>query len=95
MADLMSVGYKAPVEFHGLPPHVFAEYRTLADGRIAVHLVNYALDKKVEGVSIDLRGASCEFSEPLREGDRPVSVGTDGKLPAFGMYAMLVVEVKK
>ena len=91
MADLAAVGYKAPVEFRGLPPHVFAEYRALADGRMAVHLVNYALDQKVEGVSIDLHGASCEFSEPLREGDRPVAVGADGKLPAFGMYALLVV----
>ena len=95
MADLASVGYKAPAEFRGLPPHVFAEYRALADGRMAVHLVNYALDKKVEGVSVDLHGASGEFSEPLREGDRPVAVGADGKLPAFGMYALLVVEMKK
>ena len=91
MADLASAGYKPPVEFRNLPPHVFAEYRTLGDGRMAVHLVNYALDKKVEGVSIDLHGASCDFSEPLREGDRPVAVGADGKLPAFRMYALLVV----
>jgi len=89
MADLASAGYKAPVEFHGLPPHVLAEYRMLADGGMAVHLVNYAPYKKVEGVSVDLHGASCEFSEPLREGDRPVSVAADGKLPAFGMYALL------
>lgn len=91
MADLESVGYRAPVEFRNLPPHVFAEYRMLKGGRIAVHLLNYAPERKVEGVLVDLRGASGEFSEPLREGGRPAAVPTDGKLPAFGMYAMLVV----
>ena len=92
MADLESVGYRAPVEFRNLPPHVFAEYRMLKGGRIAVHLLNYAPERKVEGVSVDLHGASGEFSEPLREGGRPAAVPTDGKLPAFGMYAMLVVD---
>ena len=29
----------------------------------------------------------CAFF--LREGDRPVVVAADGKLPAFGMYALL------
>ena len=93
MADIAATGYRAPFTFRNLPPHVFAEYRTLKDGRLAVHLLNYAPDRKVEGVSIDLNGASCEFLEPFGNGDsiKPVSIGADGKLPSFGTYATLIL----
>ena len=93
MADLESAGYHAPVTFMNLPPHVFAEYRNLKDGRLAVHLVNYALERKVEGVSVRLNGASCEFLEPFGGDDsvKPVVIGEDGRLPAFGLYAILVI----
>ena len=91
MADIAATGYRAPFTFRNLPPHVFAEYRTLKDGRLAVHLLNYAPDRRVEGVSVDSHGASCVFSEPFGTGDRPVAIAPDGKLPAFGMYAFLIV----
>lgn len=94
MADLKSVGYRAPLEFKNLPPHVFAEYRTLKDGRLAVHLLNYAPDRKVEEISVDLHGMTAEFSEPFGDGDssKPVTIGKDGVLPSFGMYATLVLK---
>ena len=94
MADLKSVGYRAPLEFKNLPPHVFAEYRTLKDGRLAVHLLNYAPDRKVEGSSVNLHGMTAEFSEPFGDGDfsKPVTIGKDGVLPSFGMYATLVLK---
>ena len=94
MADLESAGYRAPVTFMNLPPHVFTEYRSLKDGRLAVHLVNYAPERKVEGVSVRLNGASCEFLEPFADDGsaRPVAIGEDGRLPAFGLYATLVIK---
>ena len=95
MADLESAGYRAPVTFMNLPPHVFTEYRSLQDGRLAVHLVNYAPESKVEGVTVRLNGASCEFLEPFADDGsaRPVAIGEDGRLPAFGLYATLVIKL--
>ena len=94
MADIAATGYRAPFTFRNLPPHVFAECRTLKDGRLAVHLLNYAPDRKVEGATVGLNGASCEFLEPFGDGDssKPVTIGKDGVLPSFGMYATLVLK---
>ena len=94
MADLMAAGWTPPVRFEGLPPHVFAEYRRLDNGNVAVHLVNYAPEMQVEGVRFALAsGESAEFEEPFGERPAKIKVGRDGALPRFGMYA--VVTVKK
>lgn len=93
--DLAKAGWVPPVRFEGLPPHVFAEYRRLRNGKIAVHLVNYVPEKQVDGARLVLgRGEEAEFEEPF--GDRPAKakVGPDGALPRFGMYAIVTVATR-
>ena len=93
--DLAKAGWVPPVRFEGLPPHVFAEYRRLRNGKIAVHLVYYVPEKQVDGARLVLgRGEEAEFEEPF--GDRPAKakVGPDGALPRFGMYAIVTVATR-
>ena len=93
LADLAKVGWKAPVEFEGLPPHVFAEYRRLPDGSLAVHLVNYMPEVPVAGAKIVLSGnASATAVEPLGANATEKKVVSGGQLPAFVEY--LLVRVK-
>ena len=51
MADLAATGWKAPVTFAGLKPHVFAEYKK--DGaKLYVHLLNFNPETPVKGASV-------------------------------------------
>ena len=95
IGDLAKAGWVPPVRFEGLPPHVFAEYRRLGSGKIAVHLVNYVPEKQVDGARLLLtHGESAEFEEPLCERPAKVKVGPDGTLPKFGMYAVVTVATR-
>ena len=95
VADLAQAGWRPPVRLEGLPPHVFAEYRRLDGGRIAVHLVNYAPEKPIEGGRLVLgRGETARFEEPFGEKAAAVEIGPDGALPTFGMYALVTVETR-
>ena len=90
--DLAKVGWKAPVRFKGLPPSVFAEYRRMPDGRLAVHLINYDSKHPVRNARILLDGgASATFEEPFGEDAAPRGVADGGALPAFTRYALVVV----
>ena len=90
--DLAKVGWKAPVRFEGLPPCVFAEYRRMSDGRLAVHLVNYDSKHPVRNARVLLdTGASATFEEPFGDNDALRNVPQDGALPAFSRYALIVV----
>ena len=92
LEDLAKVGWKVPVRFEGLPPCVFAEYRRMPDGCLAVHLVNYDAKHPVRNARILLdAGASATFEEPF--GDDPAlrNVSSDGALPVFTRYALIVV----
>ena len=93
--DLVHVGWKAPIEFAGLPPHVFAEYRRLTSGALAVHLVNYDPAHPVKGARIVLpKGAKVTFEEPFAEAAAPGTqlLGADGALPPFTLYALLIMD---
>ena len=93
LSDLAKVGWKAPVEFDGLPPHVFAEYRRLQDGSLAVHLVNYMPEKPVTGAKIAIPGGSRATVEtPFGADPSSKLVPTDGSLPEFVEYALLTVK---
>ena len=93
--DLAKAGWVPPVRFEGLPPHVFAEYRRLRNGKIAVHLVNYVPEKQVDGARLVLgRGEEAEFEEPFGERPAKAKVGPDGALPKFGMYAIVTVAAR-
>ena len=95
VADLEKAGWRPLVRFEGLPPTVFTEYRRLGNGKIAVHLVNYAPEKPVDGVRLILgRGEEARFEEPFGEKAATVKVGPDGALPAFAMYALVTVEAR-
>ncbi len=90
VADLEKSGWRPPVRFEGLPPHVIAEYRSLDNGKVAIHLVNYAPEKPINGVRLVLgRGEEAEFEEPFGESAAKVKVGPDGALPKFRMYAVV------
>ena len=91
--DLAKVGWKAPIRFEGLPPCVFAEYRQMSDGRLAVHLVNYDAKHPVRKARILLdAGSTATFEEPFGDNDALRSVPKDGALPAFTRYALVVVD---
>ena len=92
MDDLARVGWKPPVEFSGLPPHVFAEYRSLASGGIAVHLVNYDPDHPVAGAKVALPGGRrATFEEPFGEDDSVREIEPDGRIPEFKFYAVVIL----
>ena len=93
MADLSRIGWKAPVVFSGLPPHVFAEYRRLPSGILAVHLVNYDPAHPVEGAKVSLQsGRKATFEEPFGDSHEVRELPPDGALPAFGQYALIRIE---
>ena len=90
--DLAKVGWKPPVRLEGLPPCVFAEYRRMSDGRLAVHLVNYDSKHPVRNARILLdAGASATFEEPFGDNGALRNVPENGALPAFSRYALIVV----
>ena len=92
VADLEKSGWRPPVRFNGLPPHVFAEYRRLPSGGIAVHLLNYDPATSVKAAKIFLQsGMAATVEEPFGENAAKVEVGSDGALPAFGMYALVTI----
>ena len=95
VADLEKSGWRPPVRFEGLPPCVFAEYRRLGDGKVAIHLVNYAPEKQVDGARLVLgSGEDAEFEEPFCEQPAKAKIGLDGALPKFGMYAIVTVATR-
>ncbi len=92
VADLEKTGWRPPVRFEGLPPHVFAEYRRLPSGEIAVHLLNYDPATNVEAAKILLQpGMTATIEEPFGEKAAKVELGADGALPTFGMYALVTI----
>ena len=92
VADLERSGWRPPVRFEGLPPRVFAEYRRLPTGGIAVHLLNYDPANSVEAAKIVLPpGMSATVEEPFGERPAKAKVGPDGALPKFGMYAVVTI----
>ena len=92
MADLEKVGWQAPIRFEGLPPHVFAEYRRLAAGGLAVHLINYDPGNPIVGAKVVLpAGARATVEEPFGDDSLPHPVAADGQLPAFSQYALLLI----
>ena len=93
MADLLATGWTPPVRFEGLPPHVFAEYRRMASGALAVHLVNYASPRPVEGARIVLpSGKSATVEEPFGADASARPLSADGALPAFAEYLLVTVK---
>ena len=93
LADLAKVGWTAPVRFEGLSECVFAEYRRMPGGGLAIHLLNYDTARPVRGAKIVLpegRTATCE--EPFGDDPAVRRLPSDGALPAFAKY--LLVEVK-
>jgi len=92
MADLKKAGWRAPVVFENLPAHVFAEYRRLPSGATVVHLVNYIPETPVAGVRLVLAsGLRATFEEPFAANLISRSIEADGNLPAFGMYAVVMI----
>ncbi len=93
MEDLRKVGWKAPVEFEGLPPHVFAEYRKLPSGALAVHLINYDPAHVIGGARVVLpTGKSATAEEPLGADLSVHVLSADGVLPPFAEYLLVVVK---
>ena len=96
MADLAKVGWKPPVALDGVAPHVFAEYRRMKSGGIAVHLVNYAPDVPVKGARIVLPpGAKATFEEPFGADFSARPLPPDGALPPFAQYALVTIDTEK
>jgi len=92
-ADLLAVGWTPHVRFEGLPPHVFAEYRRMASGALAVHLVNYDPARPIQGARIVLpSGRSATVEEPFGADASARPLPTDGTLPAFGEYLLVTVK---
>ena len=92
MADLEKAGYRPPVVLEGLPPHVAAEYRSLPDGRLAVHLINYDIRRPVTTGRVVLpEGARASVETPFEADAVRRELPADGTLPPFGLYALLVV----
>ena len=93
MADLTATGWVPPVRFEGLPPHVFAEYRRMASGALAVHLVNYDPANPVRGAKIVLPpGASATAEAPFESDASARRLDAGGTLPAFAEYLLVTVE---
>lgn len=93
MEDLRKVGWRPPVSFENMPPHVFAEYRRMSSGELAVHLINYDPSHKIEGARIALQfGEFAVSEEPF--GADPVArpLPADGALPPFAEYLLVVVK---
>ena len=92
MADLAKVGWRAPLTFTGLPPHVFAEYRRLPSGALAVHLVNYRPEQPIAGAKVSLpAGAKATFVEPFGADAAKKALSGEAVLPSFTMYALVTL----
>lgn len=92
MADLAKVGWRSPIRFSGLPDHVLVEYRRLASGGIVAHLVNYIPETPICSLQLSLQdGERAMFEEPFAENSNAVNIGADGKVPSFGMYAIITI----
>ena len=92
MSDLAAVGWTPPVRFEGLPPYVFAEYRRMASGALAVHLVNYDPSRPVQGAKILLpSGANATVETPFETDASVLRLPADGTLPAFAEYLLVTV----
>ena len=87
--DLRRVGWRSPLEFENLPPHVFAEYRRLASGELAVHLVNYMPERPVSGARIRTNGRKATFEAPFGADSSVRAVPATGDLPTFAEYALV------
>ena len=93
MADLAKTGWKPPVEFAGLPPHVFAEYKRLADGSLAVHLVNMMPEESVSCAKVIIpAGMKAVAEAPFGKDVSVRNVPDDGTLPAFVEYLLVTVK---
>ena len=93
MTDLAKVGWKTPVTFAGLPPHVFAEYRRMSSGALAIHLVNYDPAHKINGARIILpSGKFATAEEPFGVDSASHALSADGALPPFAEYLLVVVK---
>jgi len=92
MADLAKAGWRPPIVFADLPPHVFAEYRLLLSGALAVHLVNYSPETSVRGARIRLSaGRTATVETPFEACSEKRPLDADGVLPAFAQYALVTV----
>ena len=93
MADLKRVGWRAPVEFEGLPPWVFAEYRRLASGALAVHLVNYRPEEPIRGARVtEVRQAgSVAVEVPFGPDPSAKPLSAAKELPAFAEYVLMTI----
>jgi hypothetical protein len=81
------------VEFAGLPPHVFAEYKRLADGSLAVHLVNMMPEESVTCAKIILpAGMKAVAEAPFGRDASLRDVADDGSLPPFVEYLLITVK---
>lgn len=59
---------------------------------IVAHLVNYIPETPVKDVRLCLKdGERATFEEPLADSPQTVQIGADGKLPGFGMYAIVTI----
>ena len=93
MADLLATGWTPPVRFEGLPPHVFAEYRRMPSGALAVHLVNYDPAHPIQGARIIPQPGRTATAEAPFESDASVHrLPADGTLPSFAEYLLVTVE---
>ena len=90
MADLEKVGWTPPLRFKWLPPHVFAEYRRMPGGALAVHLVNYDPANPVAGASVEIpEGMKVTFEEPFGEDPSAKPLAPGAKMPPFSFYALV------
>ena len=93
MADLLATGWTPPVRFEGLPPHVFAEYRRMSSGALAVHLVNYDPAHPIHGARIMPQAGRVATAEaPFEAGASVRPLPADGTLPAFAEYLLVTVK---
>jgi len=90
MADLAKVGWRAPVRFEGLSPHFFVKYRQIANGSLAIHLVNYDPDYPVTNARV-VQGGKVMFKEPLGADESVRTLPEGATIPPFKFYALLTI----
>ena len=94
MADLERVGWAPPLRFKGLPPHVFAEYRRMPGGALAVHLVNYDPAHPVAGASVEIPdGMKVTFEEPFGAEPSAKPLASGAQMPPFAFYALITASL--
>ena len=90
IADLEKVGWTPPLRFNGLPPHVFAEYRRLPGGALAVHLVNYDPAHPVTGASVEVpEGMKVTYEDPFGADPSAKALPSGAPMPPFAFYALI------